>query len=147
MICNCFKSLLRTIQNFSNRLNFQGNKRLYKIFQAYNILFSQIISLDVFNVASLKAKKQRKTVKKTNPEVAACKGCILYVVVISEITHTEVVDWYQPESIGDFWISFWIDATTKNKACQSMIMSQQDHSMYQFRQRPIIFSSFDKFLK
>lgn len=83
----------------------------------------------------------------TNPKVATCEGRIFYVVVIGKIADTEVVDCYKSDSIRCIQISLWINTTTKYKTCQGMIMGQQDNSMHQFRKRPIIFSSLDKFLK
>lgn len=91
--------------------------------------------------------KQKESSCNTNPKVATCEGCIFYVVVIGKITDTEVVDCYKSDSIRCIRISLWINATTKYKTCQGMIMCQQDNSMHQFRKRPIIFPSLDKFLK
>lgn len=36
--------------------------------------------------------KTEKTVKKTDPKAVACKRCIFYVVVISKVTHAEIVN-------------------------------------------------------
>lgn len=83
----------------------------------------------------------------TNPKVATCQGRVFYVVVVGKIADAEVVDRDESDSVRRVRISLGINAATKNKTRQGVIMCQQDNSMHQLRKRPIIFPSLDKFLK
>lgn len=71
----------------------------------------------------------------------------LQVVVIGQVTDTEVVQSHVLEAVGGVCVDLRVDTTAEDKARQGVEVCQQDHGVDQLCQRPAVLTSLHQLLK